>query len=124
VGFRIAEEGGGVTVTLTGLDSLLVWKRRVRFERFHILRVRLLRRGDLERTIVHRELGIGTHHGANRPGRRRVGVMIGRGVVGRQFWAVGRGGDDSVLVVLDLRGHLFARAVLDVAGARELRRAG
>ncbi len=50
--------------------------------------------------------------------------MIGRGVVGRQFWAVGRGSADSVLVVLDLRGHLFARAVLNVAGAREFRRVG
>lgn len=113
-----------MTVLLFGLDSLLVWRRRVRFERFHILRVHLLRRGDLERTIVHREFGIGPHHGANRPGRRRVGVMIGRGVVGRQFWAVGRGSADSVLVVLDLRGHLFARAVLNVAGAREFRRVG
>jgi hypothetical protein len=48
--------------------------------------------------------------------------MVGRGVPGLQFWAVRRGGPGSVLVVLDLHGHLFARAVLDVAGSTDTAR--
>lgn len=43
--------------------------------------------------------------------------MVGRHVSGKQFWAVGPGEPDSVLVVLDLDGHDFARAVLSVTDA-------
>lgn len=43
--------------------------------------------------------------------------MMGRHVRGKQFWAVGTGGPETVLVVLDLEGHEFARAVLAVTDA-------
>lgn len=118
MGFRVEEDDGDVTVSLSGWDWIMLWRRKVRFEASHIRRVSLIRRGVLERTVQHRELGVGTHDGARHPGRRRVGIMLGRGVVGGQFWAVPKGGPDSVMVVLDLEGHRFVRAVLDVADTR------
>ena len=41
--------------------------------------------------------------------------MLGRSVAGKQFWAVPSGPGSERLLVLDLRGHDFARAVLAVA---------
>jgi len=40
--------------------------------------------------------------------------MLGRGVRGKQFWAVRAGPASALLVVLDLNDHTFRRAVLEV----------
>ncbi len=40
--------------------------------------------------------------------------MLGRGVPGKQFWAVQAGPGGTQLIVLDLINHRFERAVLEV----------
>ena len=119
--FRIEESDGSAVVHLSGWDRLMTWRGRVVFPNEAIVSATLARRGDLEPFIDHRLAGIGTHDGGRRPGRRRVGPMLGRHIVGKQFWAVGRGGPDRVLVVLDLSDHEFVRAVLDVADPHSFR---
>lgn len=58
-------------------------------------------------------IGFGAHDGAKHPGRRRVGVMMGRDVAGQQFWAVGPSGPDEPLAVLDVEDLKLARIVFD-----------
>ena len=60
----------------------------------------------------HRVAGTGAHDGGTRPNRRRVGTMLGRDVVGKQFWAVPSGEQDQQLLVLDLHEGEFSRAVV------------
>lgn len=50
---------------------------------------RVEQRQQLETMIDHRSVGIGTQLGREYPNRRRVGTMLGRGVSGNEFWAVG-----------------------------------
>jgi hypothetical protein len=114
MGFRVVENGGQVQVLLSGWDRIMCWRRSVLFDQDQIDSVALARRGDLEPAIDHRVLGVGTHDGGRRPGGRRVGVMVGRGVQGQQFWATSAGGPEAVLVVLELSDHKFRRAVLSV----------
>lgn len=115
--FRIVEDDEKVSVVLTGWDRIMCWRRRVEFPHDQITSATLARRGDLEPSIDGRFYGFGPHDAAKRPGWRRVGAMAGRHVRGMQFWAVGKGGPEAVLVVLDLHGHEFARAVLAVTDA-------
>ncbi|MCB0994508.1 MAG: hypothetical protein KDB21_05420 [Acidimicrobiales bacterium] len=112
--FRIEVADDCLTVWLSGWDRLMNGRRRLRFESSAVRRVSVDARGPLEDEVEHRALGVGTHDGAKRPGRRRVGSMIGRAVVGRQFWAVGAGPPSTRLLVLDLGLPPFARAVLEV----------
>ncbi|MCB9390934.1 MAG: hypothetical protein H6512_15630 [Acidimicrobiia bacterium] len=103
-----------VLVVLNGWDRILNWRRAIEFKSDTITAVRLADRAALELLIDHRAFGWGTHDGSKRPGHRRVGTMLGRGVPGKQFWAVGAGSSTTQLVVLDLQHHEFARAVLEV----------
>jgi hypothetical protein len=45
---------------------------------------------------------------------RRVGTMLGRTVIGKQFWAVPAGPQDEQLLVFDFDSLEFSRAVLSV----------
>lgn len=108
----VRESADGVDVRLTGLDRALCWRRGVHVDRHQILARRSEIRKTLESTIDHRALGWGSHVGGRRPGRRRVGVMLGRGVAGDQFWALPAGPADDTLTVLDLTDHRFARLVV------------
>ena len=55
-------------------------------------------------TANHRVCGLGGHFGTRRPGRRRIGVFMGRDAEGgRQFWAVGP--MDRELTVVELTGE-------------------
>lgn len=94
------------------------WRRSITFPADAIDSVSVADRSSLESLINHRALGYGTHNGSKRPGRRRVGTMLGRGVVGKQFWSVREGGGAMELVVLDLLDHEFVRAVLEVDDAQ------
>lgn len=114
MGFLIEQGSEGVRVELQGWDRAMNWRRSCVFPRAQIASVTVSPRGELEPLINYRALGFGTHDGRKRPGRRRVGTMQGRGVAGDQFWAVAAGGPDVDLVVLQLHGHRFARAVLQV----------
>ncbi len=112
--FQVATTGTSVAVELSGWDRAMNWRRRVEFDAEAISVVSVADRSSLEIMIDHRALGCGTHNGSKRPGRRRIGTMLGRGVPGKQFWAARKGPGSSQLVVLDLVGHEFVRAVLDV----------
>jgi hypothetical protein len=102
------------------------WRRNVGFDLDTVTTVGVQERASLEGSIDHRALGWGTHNGAKRPNRRRVGTMLGRGVVGKQFWAVAASRETDPLLVLDLHDGEFRRAVMMVkdpgATAAEIRR--
>lgn len=120
----VCESADGIEVRLTGLDRVLCWRRGVHADRNQIVARRAEIREVLESTIDHRALGWGSHVGGRRPGRRRVGVMLGRGVTGDQFWALPAGPVDDTLAVLDLTDHRFARLVLPHAPDTGEHRAG
>jgi hypothetical protein len=115
MGFRIDTGPDGIVIWLSGWDRAACWRRSVQIGRNVITAARVETRKSLERRIDHRLTGTGTHFGATNPGRRRVGTMLGRDVDGRQWWAVERGPTTEMLLVLDLDGHEFARAVLQLA---------
>jgi len=103
VGFKVSLlVPDSIIVELTGWDSVSNLRRRVEVDVSHILRVSVEPRSDLEALIDHRALGIGTHLGEKRANRRRVGTMQGRGVRGKQFWAVPSGDGSRSLLVVDL----------------------
>lgn len=112
--FQFEWTGSTVRVVLTGWDRLYNWRRTVEIDRAHVAKAAVVQRQELESRIDHRQLGVGTHAGARYPGRRRVGTMLGRGVVGKQFWAAARSGPELPLLALDLIDHEFVRAVLAV----------
>ena len=90
--FDIAIDDSGLVVRLAGWDRLANWRGTVRVPRSAAQAAWVEERGILEALVQHRVVGMGTHAGGARPGRRRVGTMMGRGHVGRQFWAVGTEG--------------------------------
>ena len=104
----------GVTVSLTGAERFCLWRRQIEFAAAQIRAVDVMPRGGMEVAIDHRAFGIGTHVGEKRPGRRRVGSMLGRNARGPVFWAVSAGGPEVELLVLSLADHRFVRAVLEV----------
>ena len=113
--FRFEWTGSTLRVVLSGWDCIFNGRRTVEIDRANVTRAAVLQRHALESRIDHRQLGFGTHAGARRPGRRRVGTQLGRGVVGRQFWVTARSGPELPLLMLDLNSHKFARAVLAVS---------
>lgn len=121
VAFDISTNHDVVVVELRGWDRAMNGRRRVEFEPATITSVSVADRAALEPLIDHRALGCGTHNGSKRPGGRRIGTMLGRGVPGKQFWAVRAGPSTSRLVVLHLVGHEFQRAVIEVDDPDELR---
>jgi len=115
MGIRVDHSPVAVVITLTGLDRFATGRRRLRIPVERIVRAHVAERGALERLIDHRVVGVGTHNAGRRPGRRRIGMMIGREVVGNQFWAVDKGPSDRRLLVIDLEPPVgpFIRAVVE-----------
>ena len=107
--FRVQPSPAGMTVVLTGVDRILVWRRSVTILTSHVRSAEAAERGALEALVDHRIAGIGPHDGGGRPGRRRVGFVLGRSVVGRQFWAVDKGPPDQRLLVVADPGAPFER---------------
>ncbi len=101
-------------MTLRRWDRAMNGRRSVLFPWTSIKEASLARRGVLEERVDSRVLGVGTHNGATRPGWRRIGIMMGRDVTGKQFWAVAAGPRDTKIVVVALADHDFTRAVLEV----------
>ena len=116
MGFNVGLVPGSVIVELTGWDMVANMRRRVEVDVTQILDVSVKRRADVEELIDHRMLGVGMHMGKKRPNRRRVGTMLGRGVSGKQFWAVPSSDGSRSLLVVDLStNNGFQRVVLAVA---------
>ncbi len=109
-----------VVIALSGWDRLMCWRSKVVIDRSSITSAHTADRSSLERLIDHRSWGRGTHDGSQRPNRHRVGSMIGRDVTGKQFWAAPAGPPSAQLLVLDLRDHEFARAVLAIESAETI----
>lgn len=103
-----------VRVDLTGWDRVMNWRRSIDFPCSTLVAASVVERSSLEILIDHRSLGLGTHDGARRPGRRRVGTMLGRDSAGKQFWAVTAGPSTDLVLVVHLQDHEFTRAVLAV----------
>lgn len=114
MGFSVETTNSSLTVRLTGWDRAMNWRQHVTFPLSRVAAVRVEARSALEPSVQHRERGCGTHNGAKRPNKRRVGTMVGRGIAGKQFWAVAASAPDCGLLVLDLADHAFVRAVLEV----------
>lgn len=112
--FRFEWTDSTLRVVLSGWDRMYNFRRIVEIDRANIAKAAVIQRHELESSIDHRQLGIGTHAGERYPGRRRVGTHLARGVLGPQFWATARSGPELPLLVLDLINHKFARAVLAV----------
>ncbi len=113
--FKFEWTGRTLRVVLSGWDRFATFRRIVEIDRANIARADVMPRHDLESRIDHRQWGIGTHAGECRPGRRRVGIHLGRDVVGQQFWVTATSGPELPLLVLDLVDHQFKRAVLVVS---------
>jgi len=116
VAFEVACASDALRVELSGWDRLFTWRRSLVVDLATVRSAFVESRGELESDIDHRAAGFGTHNGGKRPGRRRVGVMLGRGLPGRQFWAVSAGAPSVQLLVLEPESGPFARVVLE-AGA-------
>jgi hypothetical protein len=116
VAFEVACASGAVRVELSGWDRLFTWRRSLVVGLAIVHSAFIESHGALEADIDHRATGFGAHNGAKRPGRRRVGAMLGRGVPGRQFWAVSAGAMTTHLLVLESESGAYARVVLE-AGA-------
>ncbi len=114
VAFTVTCTDDAVRVGMSGWDRLATWRRAVIVDLASVRGAFIESRGVLEADIDHRSAGFGTHDGAGRPGRRRVGTMLGRGVQGPQFWAVSAGPPTMRLLVLDLQSGPFTRVVLEV----------
>jgi len=109
-----------VVAELSGWDRAMNWRSEVVFDYTNIESASDIDRSSLENLIDHRTSGCGTHDGLRRPNRRRIGTMLGRGIVGKQFWVVPAGPGAARLLVLDLRDHEFARAVLAIDDVKEV----
>lgn len=115
VGFNVQVVPDSVIVELTRWDLAANLRRRVEVDVGQILGVGVESRAELEALIDHRVLGFGTHMGKKRPNRRRVGTMLGRGVLGKQFWAVPSSDGTRSLLVIDLAADSdYRRVVLAV----------
>lgn len=114
--FEVSSTNDRLKVELTGWDRLLTWRRSLVIDLAAVGNAFVDARGALEAGVDHRASGFGTHDGRQRPGRRRVGTMLGRAVRGRQFWAASSGPLTTRLLVLELDFGLFERVVLEVDG--------
>ncbi len=115
VAFRVEWTGSTLRVELDRWDRMMNLRRAVEIDRANVAIASVVPRGELETKIDHRQLGIGAHFGWRWPGWRRVGTMLGRAVVGKQFWVVARGGPELPLLVLDLVDHEFVRVVIEMS---------
>ncbi len=113
--FQFEWTGCTLRVVLYGWDRFATFRRIVEIDRANIARAAVIPRHELESRIDHRQWGVGTHAGERRPGGRRVGIHLGRDVVGQQFWVTAASGPELPLLVLDLIDHQFKRAVLAVS---------
>ena len=113
--FQFEWTGRTLRVVLSGWDRKYMFRRIVEIDRANIARAAVIPRHELESRIDHRQWGIGTHAGERRPGRRRVGIHLGRDVIGQQFWVTAASRPELPLLVLDLIDHQFKRAVLAVS---------
>jgi hypothetical protein len=104
-----------LTIRLSGWAMAVNVRRTVEVGAGHVAGASATLRSALEPSIDRRVLGVGTHNGAARPNRTRIGTMLARGVDGRQFWAVRASGPELPVLVLDLRDHEFTRVVAAVA---------
>ena len=111
--FKVTCENGVLRIGLSGWDRLMTWRRALHIDLSTVRSASVEERALLEAGVDHRSAGTGTHDGRRRPGRRRVGSMLGRGVQGSQFWAVSSGPPTARLLVLDLQSGPFARVVLE-----------
>jgi hypothetical protein len=114
VPFTVTCTDDAVRVGISGWDRVVTWRRVLTVDLATVCSAFIESRGVLEAHIDHRVAGFGTHDGAGRPGRRRVGTMLGSGVQGPQFWAVSAGPSTMRLLVLDLQSGPFTRVVLHV----------
>ncbi len=114
MGFNVRISHDDVSIELSGLDRAMNWRRSIQFDLADVVKVSVVERSSLEELIEHRALGWGTHNGEKRPNRRRVGTMLGRDVVGKQFWAVPAGEGSTRLLVLDMSSGDYARSVLEI----------
>ena len=114
MGFAARITTDGIIVELSGWARLCCWRRAFEIPAEQIGTACVRQRGELEPSIQHREYGIGTHDGSKRPGRTRLGAMLGRGVRGSQLWAVSAGPAERELVVAELTDGRFRRAVIEV----------
>ena len=114
--FEVSCTSEVLKVELSGWDRLFTWRRSLVVDLATVRAAFIERRGVLEADIDHRATGFGTNIGGKRPGRRRVGTMLGRAVIGSQFWAASSGSSTVRLLVLDLESGPFARVVLEVGG--------
>lgn len=121
MGFEVRIDPTSLTVELSGWDRIATLTRRLVVDRTSIEHAAAERRDSLEHLIDHRALGIGTHDGDRRPNRRRIGTMLGRAVVGKQFWVVPAGEPSAMLLVLDLGPDTdIARLVIAVDDAEAI----
>ncbi len=119
--FQVEWNDGTLRIELSRWDRMGNFGRRaVWIDRANVVNAGVVPRGELEIKIDHRQLGIGPHFGWRWPGRRRVGTMLGRAVVGKQFWAVARSGPELPLLVLDLVDHEFVRVVIDASDSEAI----
>lgn len=120
MGFDVQLSSQSMIVELTGWDRVANVRRRIEVDLADTRAVTVQQRADVERLVDHRALGVGTHDGARRPNRRRVGTMMGRSVTGKQFWAVPASDGSHPLVVLDLAAGDFQRIVVAVDNPTEV----
>ena len=92
--FQVDHDDGGFRIDLSGFDRAFNWRGSVVVAPAEIAGAWATLRGGLEPALDRRILGRGPHDGAFRPGRRRVASVLGRGVDGKQFWAVPGSGTD------------------------------
>ena len=114
MGFAVTISADGITIELSGWARLCCWRRSFVVPAEAIGTASVRQRGEVEMSIEHREYGVGTHDGAKRPGRTRLGAMLGRGVRGSQLWAVSPGPPERELVVAELTDGRFRRAVIEI----------
>lgn len=78
--------------------------------RDQVIRATVAERGELEAAVTARETGFGTNRGEYWTGRLRLGGFLCNGLLGRQFWAVGRCEASTPLLVLHV-SNIAARSV-------------
>jgi len=98
-------DGGSLQIRLTGRDAFYSLKRGITVPLASIATVQAVERHLLAKTTTIRAPGTSV------PWRVKAGTF--RGHAGKEFWDVRRG---SRVLELELRGHDFARIVLEVPG--------
>ena len=104
-----------VVIEVSGEDRMMNRRGRLATPLPVVSDARVEERHELEALIDHRSSAIGTRLGRAHPNRRRIGTMLGHGVLDNQFWAVAASDATRALLVIDLLpSSRFRRLVLDV----------